>query len=171
MMPASRWRAGAVGRGGPGGGRGVPRVSTSCSTIYRCNSKRFKRARPGSLTTMAVHKHKQPTNGAALPLTWLLPPPTTLLPPCRPSTPAQIARSISARARAAAKTEGTTAALERRLSSRRESMRIDSTLGGEAPLPIAEEDGEQDLEAEVRSVCCVQDREPNPLIFATDGVA
>lgn len=120
---------------------------------------------------MAVHKHKQPTNGAALPLTWLLPPPTTLLPPCRPSTPAQIARSISARARAAAKTEGTTAALERRLSSRRESMRIDSTLGGEAPLPIAEEDGEQDLEAEVRSVCCVQDREPNPLIFATDGVA
>ncbi|PRW60807.1 putative metal-nicotianamine transporter YSL6 [Chlorella sorokiniana] len=64
----------------------------------------------------------------------------------------QIARSISARARAVANTEGTTVALERRLSSRRESMRLDSIgrgAGEEGPAPIAEEGGEMDLQAEV----------------------
>lgn len=87
---------------------------------------------------------------------------------CRPARlpalppPTQIARGISARAHAAARTEATTVALERRLSSRRESMRLDSmthAAGGEGPLPIAEEDGEMDLEAEVRQcsgpVCCL----------------
>lgn len=73
-------------------------------------------------------------------------------------TLAQIARGISARARAAASTEATTVALERRLSSRRESMRLDSMLhaaGGEGPPPIAEESGEIDLEAEVCVCACL----------------
>lgn len=71
---------------------------------------------------------------------------------------AQIARGISARARAAASTEATTVALERRLSSRRESMRLDSMVhaaGGEGPPPIAEESGDIDLEAEVRVCACL----------------
>lgn len=63
-------------------------------------------------------------------------------------TALQIAHSISARARAAAATEATTDALERRLSSRRLSLRLDR----EGPPPIPEE-GEQDLEAEVRRLC------------------